>query len=145
MALFAPVPDLGPHAGNVPDLTEAATRRRLGPAAIEAFFRIVDVWGVKNDDAMALLGGVSNGRYYELKKHRRGMLTQDELTRISLLIGIFKSLNILFSQKLADEWVTRSNSHAMFGGEAPLTALIHGGVPGILNVRRLLDSRRGGR
>jgi uncharacterized protein (DUF2384 family) len=145
MALFAPVPDLGPHAGNVPDLTEAATRRRLGPAAIEAFFRIIETWGVKNDDAMALLGGVSNGRYYELKKHRRGMLTQDELTRISLLIGIFKSLNILFSQKLADEWVTRPNSHAMFGGEAPLAALIHGGVPGILNVRRLLDSRRGGR
>jgi hypothetical protein len=54
---------------------------------------------------MKLLGGASHGRYYELKKvANRAVLTQDELTQVSLLIGIFKSLNILFSKKLADQW-----------------------------------------
>ncbi|MBT9329697.1 antitoxin Xre-like helix-turn-helix domain-containing protein [Paracidobacterium acidisoli] len=145
MAFPALIPDLSQSPGNVPDLTDTGTRQRLSAPALEAFFRIAEIWKLRNDDAMALLGGVSNGRYYDLKKHRRGILTQDELTRISLLTGIFKSLNILFQQKLADEWVIRPNSHAMFSGAPPLVMLIRDGVPGILNVRRLLDGRRGGR
>jgi uncharacterized protein (DUF2384 family) len=95
---------------------------------------------------MKLLGGTSNGRYYELKKHSKsGVLTQDELTRISLLIGIFKSLNILFSKKLANQWISRPNSNPMFHDSPPLNMMVRGGVLGLLGVRRLLDSRRGGR
>ena len=94
---------------------------------------------------MALLGGISHGRYYELKKNYKGLLSQDELTRISLLIGIFKALNILFSQKLANQWATRPNSNVMFNNVAPLQVLLRGGVPAMIGVRRLLDSRRGGR
>ena len=89
--------------------------------------------------------GASHGRFYELKKNRKGLLSQDELTRISLLIGIFKALNILFSQRLANEWNSRPNSNPMFNNAAPLQLLIRGGVPGMIGVRRLLDSRRGGR
>jgi uncharacterized protein (DUF2384 family) len=94
---------------------------------------------------MALLGGISHGRYYELKKSRKGLLSQDELTRVSLLIGIFKALNILFSQRLANQWALRPNSNAMFSNVAPLQMLMRGGVPAMIGVRRLLDSRRGGR
>jgi uncharacterized protein (DUF2384 family) len=129
----------------MPDLTDGATRKRLSPAAIEAFFRIVEKWELRNEDAMALLGGISHGRYYTLKKTRRGILTQDELTRVSLLIGIFKALNILFSPRLANQWVARPNTNPMFHEAPPLTALTQRGVPGMLGVRRLLDSRRGGR
>jgi hypothetical protein len=138
-------PDLGLDRRKVPDLTDGATRRRLSPAAIAAFFRIVEKWGVKNDEAMLLLGGISNGRYYALKKSGKGVLTQDELTRVSLLIGIFKSLNILFRARLANQWVARPNSNPMFHDEAPLRSLTHSGVPGMMEVRRLLDARRGGR
>jgi uncharacterized protein (DUF2384 family) len=139
------VTDIGLDLRRMPDLADADTRQRLSGAAIEAFFRIVEIWEVKNQDAMNLLGGVSSGRYYELKKSRKGLLTQDELTRVSYLIGIFKALNILFSRKLANQWVSRPNSNPMFGDGAPLQVLIRGGVPGMLGVRRLLDSRRGGR
>jgi uncharacterized protein (DUF2384 family) len=140
-----PLPDIGLDLRKVPDLNDSATRRRLSHAAIEAFFAIVAKWDVKGEDAMALLGGISNGRYFSLKKSRSGMLTQDELTRISLLIGIFKSLNILFSEKLANQWVDRPNTNPMFNNATPLKYLVRVGVPGMLSVRRLLDSRRGGR
>jgi uncharacterized protein (DUF2384 family) len=100
---------------------------------------------VRNEDAMALLGGASHGRYYELKKNRKGLLSQDELTRISLLIGIFKALNILFSQRLANQWVSRPNSNPIFNDAPPIAFMLRGGVPGMISVRRLLDSRRGGR
>jgi uncharacterized protein (DUF2384 family) len=145
MATRSLAPDLGLDLRKLPNLTEVSTRRRLSPAAIEAFFRIADLWNLKNEDCMALLGGMSNGRFYDLKKSRKGALTQDELTRVSLLIGIFKALNILFSQRLANQWVTRPNSNPMFNNAEPLVRLIQSGVPGMLDVRRLLDSRRGGR
>ena len=136
--------DLGLDLRKLPDLTDPVTRKRLSPAAMEAFFRIVEIWELKNEDAMALLGGISNGRYYELKRSRKGTLTQDELTRVSLLIGIFKALNILFSRKLANQWVSRPSSNPMFQNAAPLDALSQG-IPHMIGVRRLLDSRRGGR
>ena len=138
-------PDLGLDLGKIPDLTDPKIRKRLSPMAIEAFFRILEKWNIRAEDGMALLGGVSRGRYYGLRNDRKGVLTQDELTRVSLLIGIFKALNILFAQKLADEWIRRPNSNTMFQRSTPLTVMMHGGVPAMLSVRRLLDARRGGR
>lgn len=145
MNALAVVPDIGLDLRKLPDLADAATRSRLSPPAISAFFAIVAKWGLRNEDAMALLGGASHGRYYELKKNRKGLLSQDELTRISLLIGIFKALNILFSQRLANQWTSRPNSNPMFNNAPPLVLLVRGGVPGMIGVRRLLDHRRGGR
>ena len=145
MNALAVVPDLGLDLRKLPDLADAATRARLSPPAITAFFSIVDKWQLRNEDAMALLGGASHGRYFELKKNRKGLLSQDELTRISLLIGIFKALNILFAARLANQWISRSNSNPIFNNAAPLQFLTRGGVPGLIGVRRLLDSRLGGR
>ena len=145
MDALAAVPDIGLDLRKLPDLADAGTRARLNPAAVSAFFAIVDMWQLRNEDAMALLGGVSHGRYYELKKTLKGLLSQDELTRISLLIGIFKALNILFSQRLANQWTSRPNSNPMFNNAPPLELLVRGGVPGMMGVRRLLDHRRGGK
>ncbi len=145
MNALALLPDLGLDLRKLPDLGDAATRTRLSKPAIVAFFALADKWELRNENAMALLGGVSHGRYYELKKNRKGLLSQDELTRISLLMGIFKALNILFSQRLANQWASRPNSNVMFNNVPPLQLLVRGGVPAMIGVRRLLDSRRGGR
>jgi len=145
MNALAVVPDLGLDLRKLPDLADTSTRSRLSTPAIAAFFSIVEKWQLRNEDAMALLGGTSNGRFYELKKNGKGLLSQDELTRVSLLIGIFKALNILFNQRLANEWPSRPNSNPMFGEAPPLQFLTRAGLPGMISVRRLLDSRRGGR
>ena len=87
---------------------------------------------------------MSNGSFYQLKRTPAKTLDQDKLTRISLLIGIFKALNILFSTKLADAWIQLPNSNSMFSGETPLAYMKKGGVPSMIRVRQLLDSRRGG-
>jgi len=112
---------------------------------VQAFLKIRDLWELRDEDARRLLGGMSNGAFYELKRKPRGTLDQDRLTRISILTGIFKALNILYSKKLADRWVQLPNENAMFEGEAPLPYMIKGGQPAMLRVRQLLDSRRGGR
>jgi uncharacterized protein (DUF2384 family) len=145
MNALAAIPDLGLDLRKVPDLADPATRMRLTPAAVAAFFALIEKWGLRNEDAMALLGGTSNGRYFELKKKHKRALSQDELTRVSLLVGIFKALNILFNTRLANEWPSRPNSNPMFNNARPLELLMRGGVPGMISVRRLLDARRGGK
>lgn len=127
------------------DLASKAERERLSPSALKAFFNIVDRWGVRDEDARQLLGGVTNGPYYEMKKNPKGrVLDADKLLRISYLIGIFKALSILHSQPLADEWVRLPNSNRIFVGSAPLAYMMKGGAPAMQTVRRLLDARRGG-
>jgi hypothetical protein len=101
-------------------------------------------WGIRDEDARTLLGGVSNGQFYEMKKNPLRTLNTDTLTRISYLIGIFKALNILYSEKLADAWIQRPNSNPIFGGQTALAYMIKGGLAAMQTVRRLLDARRGG-
>src|SRR5262245_41732325 len=91
------------------DLSLKAERERLSPSAIKAFLNIMAKWDVRGEDACALLGGMSNGQFYEMKKNRQRTIDTDTLTRISYLIGIFKTLNILHGRKLADAWVRLPN------------------------------------
>lgn len=101
-------------------------------------------WKLRDEDARALLGGVTNGPFYEMKRKPDRMLDTDRLTRISYLIGIFKALHILHARKLADEWIHLPNSNPIFNGETPLAYMIRGGLPAMQTVRRLLDARRAG-
>jgi hypothetical protein len=126
------------------DLGDRAARERLSRPALRAFFNIMGRWQVRDEDARALLGGVTNGPYYELKRRPDRVLDVDRLTRVSLLIGIFKALNVLYSEALADRWVHLPNTNRVFGGVSPLAYMLQGGLPAILNVRRLLDARRAG-
>jgi hypothetical protein len=144
MALLNRLP-AGFSADTAPDLSSRQVQERLSRAAITAFFKLVEAWQVNGEAARRLLGGVSNGVYYQLKRGHKKTLDQDKLTRISLLLGIFKALNILYSGKLADAWMNLPNSNPMFQGETPLAYAIRGGVPALLRVRQLLDARRGGR
>lgn len=136
-------PIVGFSTNKATDLSKRDVQNRLSPAAIAAFFKLIDAWQVRDEAARQLLGGVSNGVYYQMKRGQNKTLDQDKLTRISLLIGIFKALNILYSRKLADAWVSLSNSNPMFEGEPPLTYMVQGGVPALVRVRQLLDARRG--
>ena len=126
------------------DLSSKDAQKRLSPAAVKAFMKVRELWGLRDEDARQLLGGISNGAFYELKRKARGALDQDRLTRISILTGIFKALNILYSKKLADRWIQLPNDNPMFEGATPLTYMMKGGLPAMLRVRQLLDARRGG-
>ena len=126
------------------DLSGKGERERLSPAAIRTFFNIAGRWGLRDEDARLLLGGVSNGAFYEMKKNAERVLEADRLLRISYLVGIFKALNILYSEALADSWIQLPNSNRIFGGQTPLAYMIKGGLPALQTVRRLLDARRGG-
>lgn len=126
------------------DLSDEHERKRLSGPAMRAFFRLADNWRLRDEDARALLGGISNGTYYTWKKSPDVVLDQDRLTRVSYLLGIYKALHLLYGDKLADEWVQLPNRNALFASETPLAQMIRGGIPAMHAVRALLDARRGG-
>ncbi len=133
------------YAPTVPvDLTSRSERERLSAAGLKAFLNIRERWNLRDQDSRTLLGGVSNGPYYKWKKQPERTLNADVLTRISYLIGIYKALNILYGEKLADEWILLPNANRIFGGRTPLEYIMRGGVPALQIVRRLLDARLGG-
>lgn len=127
-----------------PDLASREARERLSAPALKAFFTIMARWRVRDEDARALLGGVTNGPFYEMKKTPDRTLEPDRLTRVSYLIGIFKALHILHAPALADEWIQLPNRNPIFAGQTPLAYMVRGGLPAMQVVRRLLDARRAG-
>jgi len=126
------------------DLGASSARERLSAPALKAFFNIMAKWKVRDADARALLGGVSNGPFYEMKRNPHRVLDADRLMRVSFLVGIFKALHILHERSLADEWVRIANRNPVFGGQTPLAYMIRGGLPALQTVRRLLDARCAG-
>jgi hypothetical protein len=129
----------------LPNLADAAERARLTPAAVDAMVRLAAIWGLSSAQVCALLGDISARTWFRMKKGEwTGALSQDALTRVSALIGIFKGLRLLFSEPLSDEWVNLPNKGPLYGGRRPLDAMIQGGIPVMLDVRRHVDALRGG-
>jgi uncharacterized protein (DUF2384 family) len=126
------------------DLNSKAERERLSESALKGFFRLAEVWAIRDDDARELLGGLSSSSYYEWKKNPQRLLEVDRITRVSYLLGIYKALHILYGDKLADEWIHLPNTNPVFNGRTPMAYMLGGGLLAMQTVRRLLDARRGG-
>ena len=120
-----------------------ADRARLTAVAIKAFLALVRAWDCSNAEAAALIG-VSPSSFDRMKRGARPTLGQDQMTRVSALVGIFKGLHLLFADGAADLWVRRPNSGPLFEGRTPVDAMIEGGIPAMLDIRRYVDAVRGG-
>jgi hypothetical protein len=129
-----------------PNLSNADERRKLSENAIRVFVNIAQKWNLNEVQARGLLGGVASSTFHAWKTRPRGkQLDQDTLTRISLVIGIYKALNIYFGKPWADRWITLENRGPLFAGRTPIDYMLRQGQPGMVEVRRMLDSWRGGR
>src|SRR5690349_4888381 len=119
-------------------------RRRLTRPALKAVVRLADRWGASNAEAAALVG-VSESTWDRIKAGRwEGVLNQDQLTRASALIGIFKGLHLLFADSMADRWPGLPNRGPVFDRSSPVRAMIEGGIPRMLETRQYIDALRGG-
>jgi len=124
---------------------DPAVRKRLSGSAIRAFLNIAKVWGLSVDEQRGLLGWPAPSTYHKYKGGDVGTLSYDMLTRISLTLGIYKALHILYpDDALANRWIKLPNSNPIFSGKPALSLMIDGGIDGLTRTRRLLDARRGG-
>ena len=132
VAARAPAPEVSPE--------------RLGAAGLRAFERIAQAWGLSVDEQLCLLGQPPRSTYCAWRKQPdKAALPRDTLERLSNLLGIWKSLQILLPDTAAaDAWLRQPNSAAPFGGRSALQRMLAGNVSDLHLVRRYLDGVRGG-
>jgi len=125
--------------------SDPEVRTRLSGPAIRSFLNAAERWKLSVDEQRGLIGWPAPSTYYKYKSGRVGTLSYDALTRVSLVLGIYKALHILYPDAaLADAWVKLPNANPLFAGKPPLALMVDGGIDGLYRVRRLLDARRGG-
>jgi hypothetical protein len=119
---------------------------RMAAAGLRAFVRIADAWGLSVDEQLALLGQPPRSTFFAWRKQPdKAGLPRDTLERLSNLLGIYKSLQILLPDAAAaDAWVRKPNAAALFGGRSALDRMLAGNVGDLNLVRRYLDGVRGG-
>ena len=119
---------------------------RMAAAGLRAFARIASAWDLSVDEQLALLGQPPRSTFYAWRKHPdKAVVSRDTLERLSNLLGIYKSLQILLPDAAAaDSWVRKANSAPPFGGGSALARMLAGNVSDLNLVRRYLDGVRGG-
>ncbi|WP_231567962.1 antitoxin Xre-like helix-turn-helix domain-containing protein [Sphingobium herbicidovorans] len=129
---------------DVQTFSKSADRERLSGVALKAFRAIVEHWSLSNGEAAALLG-VSDSTWDRIKRGSwEQPLSQDQLTRASAAIGVYKGLHLLFADPMADQWPKLPNRGPIFQRKSPVDAMIDGGIPLMLETRRYVDAVRGG-
>ncbi len=133
-----------PTTGEIQTFSTGDDRKRLTATALKAFRRLSERWQLDNDEAAALLC-VSPSTWDRIKADRWDKtLSQDQMTRISAVVGVFKGLHLLFADAMADRWPRLPNKGAVFERRSPIEAMIKGGIPCMLETRQYVDALRGG-
>lgn len=121
---------------------EPSASRDQARNALRGFFRIMEIWGVDNTSARSMLGHPAERTFYKWRAGEVGAVPNDVIRRVGYVSGIWKALQILYSDhEQADNWVRRPNRH--FGGQAPLERMSAGDVTDLAAVRQYLDVARG--
>jgi hypothetical protein len=110
-------------------------------AALRGFFAIMQAWDLSADDARALLGTPAERTFYAWRAGNVVRVPMDALRRIGYVAGIYKALELLYSDPhMADDWIKRPNR--AFGGQTPLQRMRAGDVTDLAAVRSYLDAAR---
>lgn len=115
-----------------------------GGAGLRAFENIAQTWGLTVAEQLKLLGIGSRSTFFKWRRERNPKLPRDTLERLSYLLGIYKSLQILLPDPhAADAWIRKPNNAAPFGGRPALERMLSGQVADLYVVRQYLDAERG--
>lgn len=125
---------------NVADVRSRDARGRLAAMVT----RLLDHWQLTAAEQAEVLG-LSAASRSSLARYRGGEPladSRDLLDRVGHLLGIHKSLRLLFAhdRDLAYRWMTRHNGRL---GARPIDVIVEHGFEGLLAVRRYLDFQRG--
>lgn len=119
-------------------------QRALGAAGLRTFLAIADEWQLPVSTRRILLGDIPESTYHKWKQGDVGTPSRDQLERLSLILGIYKALRLLFTDDATPlRWLKAANTDPDFAGRSPLDRMRQGSVDDLYAVRRYLDSWRG--
>src|SRR5664279_2720687 len=121
-AVRAPSPD-GPRMLDA-DRFRPIRRRQLSGPGLRTFLNIAEEWQLSEPERLRILGLPSRSTFHSwVAKVRHGSeitLSVDELIRISLILGIYKAMKIIFARKDdAAQWLRSPNTGPGFGRQTP--------------------------
>lgn len=120
-------------------------RASLGAAGFRTFIQIADEWELGVAARVRLLGDIAESTYHKWRTGKIGELSRDQLERLSLLLGIYKALRLIFSdESTGTRWLKGANTDADFASRSPLERMLNGSIDDLYAVRRYLDAWRGG-
>ena len=107
-----------------------------------ATINLFERWGMHDDEAATLLGGIAPRTYQRWKNGELGRAGPDLAARLSNLLGIHKALRLLFKETTRGyDWVKLPND--VFDGRSALDIMLGGQLTDLMRVRRYLDAQRG--
>jgi hypothetical protein len=119
-------------------------RACLTPCALLALRNLARAWQLTGSEAAALVG-VSGATWDRIEADAWGQtMSQDQMVRVSAIIGLFERLHLLFADAMADRWPRLHNTGPLFGNLTPVEAMLQRGVPGMLEVRQYVEALRQG-
>lgn len=127
---------------SIPDVRDPATAARLS-GGLAAGARILTRLGLNQRDQAALLA-VSVRSLQRAARGEGSLLNQDQLTRLSLVVGIFQALGVLYDDTSMQGWMHRPNRRPPFDGLCPFEFMWRFGIPGMVATRARLDTDRSG-
>lgn len=115
----------------------------LAGPALRTFFNIARRWQLTEEQQMAILD-VERQQLHDAKlAELASTTTGTTMTRISLVLGIFRAINILLPvPERADGWVREPNRARLFGGRRPVDLIASGRLADLWAVRRYLDAQQ---
>ena len=126
------------------DIHDTDVRQRMSAGALRTWFQIAGDWRLRDRDGARLLGAPES-TYRRWKRKPEVTLDIGQIERLSLLLGIYKALQILLPRAdAADGWVRQANDNPLFNGQTPLERMLGGLTEDLAVVRRHLDSQRSG-
>ena len=116
-------------------------RLRLTGPALRGFFSVADRWALSAVEEAEILGLANSGTPKRWRDRSPLVVRSDVLVRISCVLGIFKALNSIFSDRAqADQWLRRPNAAPLFAGRCALDRMRSGEIDDLLLVRRYLEA-----
>lgn len=111
-------------------------------AMFRAALNLFRLWGATDDQAAIILD-LPRRTFARWKAGEIGRIGRDGKARLSNLMGIHKSLRIIFKEPARGySWIKTPN--AAFGGSMALDVMLHGELTDLMLVRNYLDAERGG-
>jgi hypothetical protein len=114
--------------------------KEVSNVALSAFWKIMDQWGVESEDQISLIGIKTDLSCDELKEMNVSSLSSEMIARISLVLKIYKYLEILFPNlEQSRAWIKKNND--AFGDKTALMVILSDKKNGLLAVDEHLNSQ----
>ncbi|NKI18667.1 hypothetical protein HCU74_14735 [Spongiibacter sp. KMU-166] len=123
------------------EIIEIQSSPEASRVVLPVIFDILSKWSFTIDDQLIILGFKEEKVLRDcMEAPEKVELTMDLIERVSLILGIFRSLEIVLpAPHIADAWLNTPNENSVFKGVPPKSHLLSGSIDDLAAVRDFLS------